>query len=42
MNSRIKKSIIAFAVMGVLSTAGAASAGETTGLTDTAIKVGVI
>ena len=42
MNSRIKKSIIAFAVMGVLSTAGAASAGETTGLTDTAIKVGVM
>ena len=42
MNSRIKKSIVAFAVMGVLSTAGAASAGETTGLTDTAIKVGVM
>ena len=42
MNSRIKKSIIAFAVMGVLSTAGAASAGETTGLTDTTIKVGVM
>ena len=42
MNSRIKKSIIASAVMGVLSTAGAASAGETTGLTDTAIKVGVM
>ena len=42
MNSRIKKSIIAFAVMGVLSMVGAASADETTGLTDTAIKVGVM
>ena len=42
MNSRIKKSIVAFAVMGVLSMVGAASADETTGLTDTAIKVGVM
>ena len=42
MNSRIKKSIVAFAVMGVLSMVGAANADETTGLTDTAIKVGVM
>ena len=42
MNSRIKKSIVAFAVMGVLSMVGAASADETTGLTDTTIKVGVM
>ena len=42
MNSRIKKSIIAFAVMGVLSMVGAANADETTGLTDTTIKVGVM
>ena len=42
MNSRIKKSIVAFAVMGVLSMVGTASADETTGLTDTTIKVGVM
>jgi len=42
MNSRIKKSIVAFAVMGVLSMVGAANADETTGLTDTTIKVGVM
>jgi len=42
MNSGIKYWTIAFAAMGVLSMSGAASADETTGLTDTAIKVGVM
>ena len=42
MNNIIKKSMIAMAAFGVLTTAGAVIAGETTGLTDTAIKVGVM
>jgi branched-chain amino acid transport system substrate-binding protein len=42
MNNIIKKSMMAMAAFGVLTTAGAVIAGETTGLTDTAIKVGVM
>ena len=42
MNNRIIKSMITMAAFGVLSTAGVVSAGETTGLTDTTIKVGVM
>ena len=42
MNNGIKNWTLAFATVGVLSMAGAASAGETTGLTDTTIKVGVM
>ena len=42
MNNRIKKWTAAFVALGVLSLVGTASAGETTGLTDTTIKVGVM
>ena len=42
MNYRIKKYLSAMAALGVLSMVGAASADETTGLTDTTIKVGVM
>ncbi|HIC27999.1 MAG TPA: branched-chain amino acid ABC transporter substrate-binding protein, partial [Rhodospirillales bacterium] len=42
MNNIIKKSMMAMAAFGVLTTAGAVIAGETTGLTDTTIKVGVM
>jgi len=38
----IKNSMMAIAAFGVLTTAGAVTAGETTGLTDTTIKVGVM
>jgi len=38
----IKNSMMAIAAFGVLTTAGAVIAGETTGLTDTTIKVGVM
>ena len=42
MKSRISKWTIATATIGVLSMAGLAGADETTGLTDTTIKVGVM
>ena len=42
MNNRIKKWAAAFAALSVLSMVGTASADETTGLTDTTIKVGVM
>ena len=42
MTNSLKKSMIAMVAIGALSTAGAVSADETTGLTDTAIKVGVM
>jgi len=42
VNHRTKKYLSAMAALGVLSMVGAASADETTGLTDTTIKVGVM
>lgn len=42
MTNSLKKSMIAMVAIGALSTVGAVSADETTGLTDTAIKVGVM
>ena len=42
MKHRTKKYLSAMAALGVLSMIGAASADETTGLTDTTIKVGVM
>ena len=42
MKHRTKKYLSAMATLGVLSMVGAASADETTGLTDTTIKVGVM
>ncbi|MFQ5775957.1 MAG: ABC transporter substrate-binding protein [Kiloniellaceae bacterium] len=42
MNNRIGKWTAAFVTLGVMSMVGMASAGETTGLTDTTIKVGVM
>ena len=42
MNNRIKKCMSTMAALGMLAMVGAASADETTGLTDTAIKVGVM
>ncbi len=42
MKHRTKKYLSAMAALGVLSMVGAASADETTGLTDTTIKVGVM
>ena len=42
MNNRIEKLSAAFVALGVLSMVGTTSADETTGLTDTTIKVGVI
>ncbi len=42
MKHRTKKLVSAMAALGVLSMVGAANADETTGLTDTTIKVGVM
>jgi branched-chain amino acid transport system substrate-binding protein len=42
VNNRIKNWTTLLGALGVLSMVGAASAGETTGLTDTTIKVGVM
>ncbi|MCK5362320.1 MAG: branched-chain amino acid ABC transporter substrate-binding protein, partial [Gammaproteobacteria bacterium] len=42
MNHKIRKWMTAMAAVTVLSMVGIAGAGETTGLTDTTIKVGVM